>query len=547
MFRSAMQLTLHSTCCALLLLAGPSACGSGSHAAPPDHPLPPAGLPLTLVDGRTTKQAQAVCLDDSYSVTALLTVGDRVPLLSGRWDELAWDPVHTFGVAGKLDGMGFAPVDGGFVLWVNHEIAEDKVSQFSPDVPGSFTGARVSLFRFDSQWRCLGGRNLITSFSDSNGPYCSNVYTDGAFSQTWLNAETAEGKYCSGTLFDGYGAQPLFFPGEESGHGRAKVVYPEGRAVVLADTPVGSWENVVPMAASATQQQTVILLLDDVQRAYLFMYIGTRSAADPYGLLSGETYVGALFKEGAFMPTCYGLAPGASAELHWTAVPREFYCGHATEIDKRKELFNLSRDWCAEAGTQRATRFIRIEDGEEDPAQPGCLYFTTTGDDKGAEESDSNPDTYGGLWKLQLNSSGDPLAAGSVTLVADGGPGAQISHDNLELYGRTLLVQEDVNAGRPAEAMAAAGRSNSCWSLDLDSMQWLRPFAVNQFNGGQPLLPGGKAAVWETTGATALPDSFAVQGRPGLLLNVQAHGINTEAELGGAYIEGGQLLLALPR
>ncbi|MCC7477524.1 hypothetical protein IT575_03610 [bacterium] len=546
MFRPAMQIALNCSCCAFLLFSGLSACGSSSHAAPPDASQPPAGLPVSLSDGRTVAAPQVVCLDGSYSISPLLTVGDRVPLLTGRWDELAWDQTHTYAVAGKLDGMGFAPVQDGFALWVNHEIAEDKVSQFSPDVSGSFTGARVSIFRFDDQWRCLGGRNLITSYSDSNGPYCSGRYSEGSFTQTWLNPEAAEGKYCSATLFSAYGGQPLFFPGEESGHGRAKVVYPDGRAVVLADSPVGSWENVVPLAASAAQDKSVILLLDDVQRAYLFMYVGTRSATDPHGLLNGETYVGALFHDGAFMPTSYGLAPGASAELRWTAVPREFYCGHATEIDKRKELFTLSRDWCAEAGTMRATRFIRIEDGDEDPAEPGCLYFTTTGDDKGEVEGDTNPDTYGSLWKLRLSNPGDPLAAASVTLVADGGPGAQISLDNLELYGRTLFVQEDVTAGRPEQAMAADGRSNSCWSLSLDTLQWSRPFAVNQFSAGQPLLPGSGQAVWETTGVTALPESFASQGRPGLLLNVQAHGINTEEQLGGAYIEGGQLLLALP-
>ncbi|HEY9665042.1 MAG TPA: hypothetical protein V6C65_41910, partial [Allocoleopsis sp.] len=76
-----------------------------------------------------------------YALKALLTVGDRVPLLEGEFGDFTASETQTYGVAGIPDGLGQVEINGLHYVWVNHEIGNAATDVQTADGNGKITGA----------------------------------------------------------------------------------------------------------------------------------------------------------------------------------------------------------------------------------------------------------------------------------------------------------------------------------------------------------------------------------------------------------------------
>ncbi|MCB1217880.1 hypothetical protein KDL44_10830 [bacterium] len=520
---------------ALLLGLGLAACGGGSDSLRTESTV--LNQPTALESSErtvskkesgflTSAPAQAAALPGSeLDLLPLLTVGDEVPLLTGSWPDLETDPSRTYGVAGIPDGLGWVQARGYNWVWVNHEMSAGNLSDFSSTVSGQINGARVSIFKFNSDWECLGGMNLINTIVDESG-VIGGISLDG---NTVSQSGHVFSRFCSGnlsTLFDH--GQPVWLPGEETGGGRGWAIYRDGTALSIDDAQRCAREN--NWAMRSFRNETVLVGTDDSTNRPLVLYVGDRSHTDRDGFRSGSSWVLNIEDAaGNFISNTGEMLTGETYRASWALIPAEYYTNTAAYYA-----------W-TDAAPWRGTDFVRLEDGEEDPDQDGDFYFFTTG-------SNGTHDVYGALFRLEFNER-RPTGSGRITRLAEGGPGSFISPDNLTISGGYIYGQEDVNGGAPLNQMIAEQRNGSVWRMDKDGGNQLRVITQDQtpydgFNTAGELAANG-ISIWETSG---IIEVGGCRGGSGLLFTVQAHSLNDPADMGGGnYVQGGQILLATGR
>jgi glycerophosphoryl diester phosphodiesterase len=468
-------------------------------------------------DGRTDKPAQVRALSGSgYTVEPLITVGDEIPLLTGHFPGGNGHPKRTYALPGIPDGLGIARHGQNYFVWLNHEIAPGGLSNYSKTISGQIDGARVSILKFNADWEVIGGRNLIERIYDETG-LIGTVSLDADKSKVTQTGSRLN-RLCSSTLTDLYGNKPLYLTGEETNNGRPFTVDFEGNARVINDLPVFAYENIVPV--SKWSSETVLTALDDTHDRFLVLYVGNRTAGDPYGLASGTSYVGRVTVNGVYQPNTATLVQGADVQVEWLEIPR---------FDGASDLYNNSNNFYAWAGS-RATRFARPEDGHEDPGTPGVLHWVTTG-------RLGTYDNYGSVWQLTFGATS--TANATLRLTSVGGPAKYMNPDNVvaDSFG-SFWIQEDPSGTQGL--MLAAGRRASIYRGPLGGDSYVRLFEVLQDTA--PFIPPVTQTFaqnpWETSGIVEVPGST---GQATVLFDTQAHGMAAPG-----YVEGGQLLVAFP-
>ncbi|MBE9218975.1 esterase-like activity of phytase family protein [Dolichospermum flos-aquae] len=515
---------------------------------------------MAIQNGRTTAPAYVNKLPQGaqYALVPLLTVGDEVPLLQGTFGSFTTSATDKFAFTGIPDGLGIYETATGYYVFVSHELGSSTKSDFSTTVTGQITGARVSLFQFDKNWKVIGGKNLIEKAVDSTGTELGKITftTSGADIVSLTSTIPGFGRFCSSFLAEsGFEGGPVFFAPEESdGNSRGWAVTPDSTAQALDGLGRFSKENVIAASQyrATNSNKTVLLCTEDTGDGELYMFVGNQTAADPNGFKDGDLYV--------LKVTDYSgetLIEGVKVGATWVKVDRSVvYNTQATE-DRADDVAKTTgldlSNWVNASG--RSTNFRRLEDIAEDPNNPGTFYFVTTGTNNKVDGTTTtvaaeaeNP--YGKMYRFSLNAADPTGAISNFELVLTGGPNTGVSYDNIVVdKNGKIAIQEDTTAFG-GSVMAAQNRDAQIWSYDIATDTVKSLFEINQQAAGNAYDIGTGA--WETSGIVELPQN-SLTGVSGYLFDVQAHGLNNTADpnqpniLNGAHVEGGQLLAAVPQ
>jgi len=207
-------------------------------------------------------------------------------------------------------------------------------------------------------------------------------------------------------------------------------------------------------------------------------------------------------------------------------------------------------------------QFIRVEDIAYNRTSPRTVYLADTGEPRAISSgtrlgrgSSGTNGAYpnGRIYELRLGSN--PLAGATLDILPGanfdlgGYQNANVVHqpDNLETTRDALYIQEDTgahNSSSPPTGYAAfPGATNArIWRYDLTTRALTVVAEVNQAITGAPAAARG---TWESSG---IVDASAVFGPGAFLVDVQAHGWDTEIPGGNdppavPKRENGQLLL----
>jgi glycerophosphoryl diester phosphodiesterase len=484
----------------------------------------------------------------------LLTVGDEIPLLEGDLSGFTTSASKTFALAGIPDGLGVYN-DGTYnYVFLNHEIAATSssgaavTSDISSTIPGQIQGARVSLLVFDQDWKAVGGKNLIERAVDSTGTYDLNT-TTGLYTSA-AGASLSFTRFCSAYLAqqgfvgkDGKEA-PIFFTAEETdSRSRGWAITPDGTATALDGLGRYAKENVLSASQyrATNSDKTVLIATEDNADGELYMYVGTKTAADPNGLNNGDLYV--LRVDGTDFEG--QVDHGVKKTAQWTKVDKSAVFGPDGKPLATGDALSTFAN-----GAGRSTNFQRLEDIAEDPNSPGTFYVATTGtrEKLGGRASDPSDDAlvaseaenpYGRLYRFSLNANDPTAPINNFELLVKGGPGTGTSFDNVTVDKKgNVFIQEDETAFG-GQLLAAENRDGSIWRYNIASGQLTRVLEINENAAGSQFNDPKARGQWESSGIIELDDGS-------YLFDVQAHTV-TGSALGGRYVEGGQLLRAIPR
>ncbi len=513
---------------------------------------------MALIDGKTAAQPYVVNSPDApgYNILPLLTVGDEVPLLSGSsLNSLTAVAGKTYAFAGIPDGLGVYQAGDKYYAFVNHEFGETVVSDISPTVPGQIVGARVSLFVFDKDWNAIGGKNLIETAVDTTGTYNLDL-TTGLYTSASGMTLDAFNRFCSAYLaeygfVDGTGSEvPTFFTAEEGGNtSRGWSVAPDGIAVALDGLGRYSKENVVAASQyrGTNSGTTVLLSTEDFADGEVYMYVGQQTVADPNGFNTGDLYALRVGNADYTSALQQGVQYGAT----WTKVDKSVvFSTDGTPLESGAALST----WVNVSG--RTTNFQRPEDIGEDPNNPGTFYFVTTGTTNAKNSTttrvatpDLADDPYGALFRFTLNPNNP---AGNITnfeQVLVGGPGKGNSYDNIVVdKNGNVIIQEDLTGFGDA-LTAAENREAAIYSYNIAAKTVTPLFYINEDAAGTQFNNPLDRGQWESSGIVEVP-SGSSSDFSGYLFDIQASSIvnpsGSTSVLGGRYVRGGQLILALP-
>jgi glycerophosphoryl diester phosphodiesterase len=533
--------------------------------------------------GKTASQPYVNNVSGSpdFQILPLITVGDEVPLLTNTFSSTLAPTVSStqrFALTGIPDGMGTQKVTiGGKTynyVWVNQELSQTVTTDISSTAVGQkITGARVSLFVFDESWNVIGGKNLIDSATDSTGTYTLNASTglyqstvNGVTTNLQASGNGAFGRFCSAFLADtGFvdktgNKVPVFFAPEETGNtSRGWAVTPDGNAVALDGLGRYAKENVVAPTQyrdTTLGSKTVLFSTEDNSDGELYMWVGTKTAADPNGFSNGDLYV--LRVEATDYIGQVG--EGVQKNATWTKVDK------SAVFDPTGAPKANGVDLATFSNTPgNSTNFQRIEDFGEDPSNPGTFYFVTTGTTQkpGTTSAGTNnvniaatpaeaEDPYGKLYKFSLNTTDPTAAISNFEVVLTGGPGKGASYDNLvvDRNGNVQLMEDETAFG--GALYASENREAGIFSFNPTTKAVTQLFSLDENAGGTQFNNPASKGQWESSGIIEIP-SANVAGTSGFLFDVQAHTIpgtaNGQASSTtnlNVYAEGGQILLALP-
>ena len=526
---------------------------------------------MAIDNGRTTASAyvDTVNNSDNRIIVPLLTVGDEVPLLTSTFDidqAPQVDATEKYAFTGIPDGTGATQVTiAGKTynyVWVNHELGGSVTTDISSTFPGEkITGARVSLFVFDENWKVVGGKNLIDTIVDSTGTYTLNTQT-GLYTNASGATISPFDRFCSSYLaqsgfVDASGTEvPVYFAPEEGGDtSRGWAVSPDGTAEALDGLGRYRKENVVAASQyrAENSDQTVLFVSEDNDDGELYLWVGQQTADDPNGFKNGDLYVlkvnGAEF-EGQ-------VSEGTQKAATWTKVDKSVILNaDGTPKVDGSDLTTFVNS----AGN--STSFQRIEDFAEDANNPGTFYFVTTGTKNkqgqgtvaGATDNPAEAeDPYGRLYRFKLNTSDPTSGISDFELLLTGGPGKGVSYDNITVdkSGKILLQEDQTSYG--GDVMAAENREASVWSFDPTTKAITRVFALNEDAAGTVYNDPDAKGQWESSGIIEIP-SESLPGSGAYLFDVQAHTVKNNVAgapdqniLNGNHAEGGQLLAAIPQ
>lgn len=318
----------------------------------------------------------------------------------------------------------------------------------------------------------------------------------------------------------------MFMDGEESSNGRAMahVVTGDlkGNSYEVPHLGRMAFENVV--AHPDAGDKTVVVGLDDTTPGEVYIYVGSKqTAGNPVqraGLVGGKLY--------GIRVTNGGANYGGGAVTRENSGP--IVAGSFTLIDVSDFALGDAGDLQTKSTDRGVTKFARPEDGAWDPNNPRVFYFNVTG---------ANVDGNGQsarVYRLIFDSIANPTG-GTIELMLDrasiGAPGDPLfaQFDNLAVAGDgTVMVQEDpgntpylakVYTLNPITKVATA-------VVVSDPARFGTPSTDDEEHSG----------IIEVTNLVRHARWYE-NGRQYFLAVLQAH----DEELGGEFVEGGQLYL----
>lgn len=462
-----------------------------------------AGLGLVAFTASAGVEAQPYLNSNSVRIERLETI-----LQVGE------SAANGYRMVGVPDGLGAYPMkDGTLRLYMNHELSQGAGIPRAHGATGSFVSEWTIGFVPSDEgslsFVVTSGQDAFDTVYDWDGS--AYVAATGSF-QSFCSA------YLAGPQndFDRY----VFMTGEETpgtgnfdgiAGGQSWAVF-DGAAWALPR--LGRFSHEQQLLLTGTGNKTVVWGCDDFfggTPAHVFMYVGEKDpgSSDPLainGLSTGELYVLKLAGAADEGDTVKGVSYAATFEpVNWD-----------------QDTTGLHN----EAGGLGAMGFIRIEDAQYDPTNPGVLYFVTTG-------APTTPDNlFGRGYKFTFNDITDPLAGGTLEVIIDGSEGI-VSPDNIGLdKNGNLLIQEDPNYNLLGEL--GLSRDASIWLYRTGSGSLERVLEMNTLLAGS--IDGGYyPGKWETSG---IIDAEDILGPGWWLFDVQAHYNLADPEL----VQGGQLL-----
>lgn len=362
----------------------------------------------------------------TWQTTALLTVGDAVPVTGGA---------GSYQMSGLGDGLGaYDNNDGTITLLMNHEIGNTQGSVRAHGAVGAFVSEWIIS---KSTLSVVSGKDLIQTIY---GWDATNQVVGSALGATALNRLCAADLPPVSAFYNassGLGTQNrLFMNGEEGGSNGwafANVATgpDKGKSYILGKfnlatngsgiSAVGGWENIV--ASPYAQNKTVVIGLNDggtgVMNNTVNVYVGNKTNsgtdADKAGLTNGQLY--------------FITVAGNPNEITNTTTS-------ATSITSGT-AFTLT--------TTSGTVFSRPEDGAWNPLNPAQFYFVTTDRLDQATLGLGSQIGRTRLWRLTFTDITNPALGGTIDILAEGGVGNDATMwDNMCVTPDGLVfLQED--------------------------------------------------------------------------------------------------------
>jgi len=444
-----------------------------------------------ITDGITSAFAYVdnVSGGQNFELTPLLTVGDEVALLDGTSitgvdgnpidpdgtsfsmaaDSISFstDDTLTFAMAGIPEGLGLQTVTGDdgatyYAVFMNHEfsgndrfatvsdgletyletdLGQPDITDFSSTVEGQFSGSRVSFFLFDEDWNAVGAKPLIETIVHQGVTYdltlrndFTDIDADGEFEEnedtslitsSYFDADGNElrmvthaglSRFCSGYLSESGFVDPatgetisVYFNGEEVSDGIAFAHLANGTSYSLPGLGSYAFENVVasqqyrPTGADGIlgpeddSEYTVLFGTDDYSfgpgDGEMFMYVGKVDAeSDDFlqrnGLSSNpddfSLYVMRVLDDDGNVFPGEAIPEDQPFTLEWVEVPDAVALGDTSLDPSLTGVAPIDLQTYINGtdgdGALRSTNFRRPEDIHEDPNSLGSFYFVPTGD-----------------------------------------------------------------------------------------------------------------------------------------------------------------------
>jgi len=453
-----------------------------------------------------------------WTATAILSVGDTAQ--------------NGYQMVGVPDGLGaFDNGNGTITVLMNHELGGDPLPAQGVARGSGAAGSFVSQWVIDKKTlQVISGRDFIATPSALHiDPASTNQSTTLArLCSADLPALSAFYNAASGKGYNGL----IFMNGEENGppfstngqQGRTfGWVVAENAGYSLPKLGEFSRENAV--ASPNSGDKTVVMGQQDATPgsaqnigSKVFVYVGdkqaTGTAIERAGLTNGTNYAIQVGNVGLESRTAN---IGLSKTLVGTG-------GTAFSL--------VQADGTTLTG---GTNFLRPEDGAWDTQNPNRYYFVTTDrldtvkDGVGAQVGRSR------LYAVTFTDVTNPLLGGTIEMLLDGTE-AQNMFDNItvDADGNIYLQEDTGNAAHNAKV----------WKFDLKTGTLTQLFQHDPSRFGGIGIAATAPYNVDEESSGILDVSALFQDVPGyngqrvLLADVQAH-----YSLGGALVEGGQLLL----
>lgn len=524
--------------------------------------------------------------ENGWTVTALLTVGARLPSRDARFGPGGYQPV------GLLDGLGARRMPNGLLrLFVNHELHRSSGYPYRLRNGTELTGARISVLDVDPGTQAVvNGGLAYWDIVDRRGRIVESA------EQVNETGKTPDGLFrlCSATLIEagtrGF-VDTLLLTGEEAvdpidhPHGGTLWALDVQTETLFAVPAVGrmAFENAVPLSVEGGRVALVIgddtppqsdepeafgheatesTPIDHVVSAPLWLYIGKKKAGwvrRDLPAKSGQAELEVLARNGLLEGDLYYFVAdhGISTVNQWHGTGVGL-TGSWRKIEVRdpskarqpgydalgyKHGFTLRRE--AKAGG--AFQFVRPEDVSPHPVKKGRVAFAATG----------RWSVYGGQdgWGTVYQADIDLTAMkATMTILYDGDDGGTgdpddgiRNPDNLE-WGRDgyLYVQEDNAKGGPPYFGSRSGEEAKIWRLDPNTgtiqviarMDRTAVWPAGSTDGRPETI-----GLWESSGLLEVSSLVgATRSDPVFVFTVQAHTVMDGPIQQHRLVEGGQLL-----
>jgi hypothetical protein len=508
-------------------------------------------LANTITGPSSSQSPYVLGSQNGVVVKSILTAGDSVNFKP--------DGVTPYRMVGLADGLGaFDNGDDTFTLLMNHELGNTV----------GVARAHGTIGAFVSQWRIrksdltvLSGRDFIgntTSIFLSNnlpgtsatgvahtGFLAGNTTTFARLCSADLGAATAH-LWTDPVTGIRYGTEALIFQsGEESGGTANTPGGPEARidfgrqfafiatddanipgnqantAYELPHSGLFAWEN--NLVNPLSQRKTLVVGMDDTSPGQVYLWVGDKQTTGNVVERAGLTRKSAA--DTLYVVKVNNLAADASGA---TNESRNVPLNDRFSLADLGDVSGLSLTALETLTDVRGgTQFLRPEDGQWDPSNPGDYYFVTT--DQYDQVKDGVGTTIGRsrLYRLRFDDIAHPEAGGRIEALLDGTEeGNMFDNMTINRRGHVLLQEDPGNQDHNAKI----------WQYDivtgvLTEVAHHDPARFGDI-GLAPTAPYSRDE--ESSG---IIDVSRLLGEGWYLLDVQAH-YPTTTEL----VEGGQLL-----